>query len=272
MAKQQYKVFVLNLKKDTERREYITKHLKDRGIEFELIEGVYGKDLSQQQLDTLVDIEAAKKIINRDISIGEIGCSLSHQKIYKRILADNLDGAFIFEDDAYTCKDIKRIMDTIYDNRSKFTKKFWLVMSQSYINVYKKIFKIDSQYSVYKGPKIYCTDAYYIDNAAAKKLIKLNSPVKYTADWFRCGYIRKLNIFAINNACNLHDLKMDLSVIDADRTISKSQQSLLIKFKDLCKRIYFYKFTILLICLGVYKKAPLSKDLLKVVEQKDLKK
>ena len=270
MAKQQYKVFVLNLKKDTERREYITKHLKDRGIEFELIEGVYGKDLSQQQLDTLVDVKASKKIKGNKMSLNEIGCSLSHQKIYKRILADNLDGAFIFEDDAYTCKDIKKIMDITYDNRSKFTKKFWLVMSQSYININKRILKIDSQYSFHKGRVIKCTDAYYIDNAAARKLIKLNSPVKYVADWLR-EYADKLNIFAINSACNIQNPIIE-STIDENRD-NDFKKPRLFRLKELFKksyRIYIVNFYIFRY-IGIYKEASLSKDLLKKIEQKDLK-
>ena len=270
MAKQQYKVFVLNLKKDTERREYITKHLKDRGIEFELIEGVYGKDLSQQQLDTLVDIEAAKKIRGKKMALNEIGCSLSHQKIYKRILEDNLDGAFIFEDDVYTSKDIKKIMDITYDNRSKFTKKFWLVMSQSYININKRILKIDSQYSFHKGIRVKCTDAYYIDNVAARKLINLNSPVKYVADWLR-EYADKLNIFAINSACNIQNPIIE-STINENRD-NDLKKPILFRLKELFKKsckISYYKFHILRY-IKIYKKASLSKDLLKKIEQKDLK-
>ena len=190
--------------------------------------------------------------MGKDISLNEIGCSLSHQKIYKKIVDENLDGAFIFEDDAYTCKDIKKIITTIYRNKDKFLQKNWLVMSRSYINTRRKIFKIDDNYSVYKGIRIRYTDAYYIDRLGAEMLLDLNTPIKYVADWFKGGYINKLNITALDKACNVQNTQFE-SGIDENRN-NTYDKSLLFKVKEAIKKIYFYRFDMLRL-FGVVKKA-----------------
>ena len=262
---QKYKVFIINLKKDIHKREYITKHFKDRGVEFELIDAIYGKALSEEQLATLADVEASKKIMGKEISLNEIGCSLSHQKVYQRILDENLDGAFIFEDDVYTCKDIKKIMDIIYQNKSKLGKESWVALSRTYINVRKKMFKIDSQYSVHKGLRIKYTDAYFVGNAAARKLINLNSQVKYVADWFKGGYINKLNIFAVNSACNIQNPILESSINETRN--NNSRKPILFKVKDLIKKVYIYRLDILRL-LGIYKRASLSTDIITEINKK----
>ena len=74
-------IYVINLKKDLDRKQYMEKILsscKECNIEF--VEAVYGKKLSDIQLNDLFDWKLAHKRYGRDINLGEIGCTLSHMK------------------------------------------------------------------------------------------------------------------------------------------------------------------------------------------------
>ena len=46
MSSQPYKVFVVNLKKDTDRRACIEKHFADRCIKFEFVDDISGQDIN----------------------------------------------------------------------------------------------------------------------------------------------------------------------------------------------------------------------------------
>lgn len=197
MSSQHYKVFVINLKKDKDRRDYITKELVDRNIDFEIVEAVYGKELTQEQLHELVDVEQAKKNIGREMSLNEIGCALSHQKIYKKIVDENLDGAFILEDDIILKADFKIILDLIEKNKASLPQCVWLSLDESSIYSRKKMLKLNNEHAVYRGRIVGGTQAYYLDNSAAKKLLEKNTKVKYLADSNR-GYNFETNILSID--------------------------------------------------------------------------
>ena len=84
------KIFVINLKKSTDRRANVTSQMKKLGVDFEFIDGVDGRELSQSYVDSVFDKETAQKIW-KPMTRGEIGCSLSHISIYKKMIkrADN---------------------------------------------------------------------------------------------------------------------------------------------------------------------------------------
>ena len=190
MSPQPYKVFVINLKKDINRREHILKHFADRGVEFELVEGISGQNINQR----LIDFDKAEVNQRRRVSLNEMGCSLSHQKVYERIIEDNLEGAFIFEDDVMLSLNVKKILSSIDTNKNKLPKSVWLGMSKSYFYIDEHVvslFSNDNDVSIFKSYRTNGALGYYIDRLAAEKLIAINTPVSYLADSV-VGYRNKL--------------------------------------------------------------------------------
>ncbi len=95
------KTFVISMKDNTERRNYMKSVLSEINIEFQFFDAVVGNDLSQEELEEVYDEERAKKhkTIKRPLSKPEIGCTLSHIGVYRKIVEQNLSNALIFEDD-----------------------------------------------------------------------------------------------------------------------------------------------------------------------------
>ncbi len=70
-----FKIFVINLKRDTQRREYIENHLNDKKLKYEIIDAVYGKDLSKSEINEIANLKSSYKKMGKTISVNEIGCS-----------------------------------------------------------------------------------------------------------------------------------------------------------------------------------------------------
>jgi len=95
-------VFLINLKRRPERLVRMEYSLGLLGIQHKLIDAVDGKDLN----DTLVEALGIKMLPNyadpyhhRAMTMGEIGCFLSHYNIWKEIVERKLERSLIFEDD-----------------------------------------------------------------------------------------------------------------------------------------------------------------------------
>lgn len=97
------KIYVLNLKSRIEKRLKIKKQLNDQNIKYEIIEGIDGKELDNNYLkNNKIEIcnEYYWTIKNRNMTYGELGCTLSHLKIYeKHILENDKEYCLILEDD-----------------------------------------------------------------------------------------------------------------------------------------------------------------------------
>lgn len=94
-----FKVFLINLDKSQDRLEVCQQHLERYNIEFERVSAVYGKDLTQQQIDQFYDSKRNQKGYKKDLNLGELGCYLSHIKCWQKIVDEQLDYALILEDD-----------------------------------------------------------------------------------------------------------------------------------------------------------------------------
>ena len=83
-----FKIYVINLKRETSRRENIIKELKKQKIQdFEIIDAIDGKEIKKNEIDFFIS-KNNKFInpINTNMNAPEICCSLSHVKVYKNFL------------------------------------------------------------------------------------------------------------------------------------------------------------------------------------------
>lgn len=95
----QIPVFVINLQSSPERFQYAEQQLLALGIQPIRFNAVYGKDLTLQEIDACYDKPANKQRFRRSLSLGEIGCYLSHRGIWQLMLAQNIEMAIVLEDD-----------------------------------------------------------------------------------------------------------------------------------------------------------------------------
>ena len=100
------KIFVVNLATQPQKK---TKFINEwDGLEgnLEFIDAVDGRTMTDEELSQLT-----LDYPNLHLAKGEIGCALSHLKIYKKIVEDRIPIALILEDDVCLAKgiDIKTI-------------------------------------------------------------------------------------------------------------------------------------------------------------------
>ena len=104
------KIYLINLKRDVDRLDRVLQQFKKFNItNFEIVEAVDGKRLTQEQLDSDYDHKSAEKLV-RKLSLPEIGCALSHIDVYQRIIKEN-KRCLIMEDDVVISKKFQSFVD-----------------------------------------------------------------------------------------------------------------------------------------------------------------
>lgn len=91
--------YVVNLKKDSTKKRHMEKLLSNKGISATFVEAIYGAELTSDDIKRVYSSSECIKNINREMSLGEIGCSMSHLKICREMVVKSIDVALIFEDD-----------------------------------------------------------------------------------------------------------------------------------------------------------------------------
>lgn len=94
------KTYVINLPESEERRKYVLgETAKYPFMDVSLIEAVYGKKLTEEEINRVFDCNGFFRRYFRYPAPGEIGCTLSHRKCYEALLSSNDQSALILEDD-----------------------------------------------------------------------------------------------------------------------------------------------------------------------------
>ncbi|WP_081803684.1 glycosyltransferase family 25 protein [Halotalea alkalilenta] len=92
-------IYLLSLDRTPERRKPLIDYFGARKIDYTLVSAVDGRELDDDYVREINSSDFSRRM-NRPISIGEIGCLLSHQKIYSDILRKGNEWSIVLEDDA----------------------------------------------------------------------------------------------------------------------------------------------------------------------------
>lgn len=93
----QIPVFYINMEDAADRREWFEAQANGLGLEVTRVAAVVGRELPPEAIDRL------KGLIQSGTPLGpsEIGCFLSHKKVWEQLLATGTEWAFIAEDDLH---------------------------------------------------------------------------------------------------------------------------------------------------------------------------
>lgn len=183
------KAYVINLERSIERKAYmqqILKHMPFLAAEF--VSAVDGKAMNDGERMARFDVKRFKCRYDVDVRPGEIGCTLSHQKCYRKIIENNERYALILEDDILLPK-VKigsllekagKMMDTDMPLVLLLSGRYWYLGTSQFADCYK----IANVYNAF------LTHAYLINRAAAKILIE-KRPYITADDWL---YIRNKGV------------------------------------------------------------------------------
>ena len=95
-----YKIFVINLDERPDKFKNAEDQILAQGLSCERISAIRGSNLSEEEITKNYDTKANKKHYMKTMSVGEIGCYMSHRAAWQRIIDEELDYAIILEDDA----------------------------------------------------------------------------------------------------------------------------------------------------------------------------
>ena len=126
---EKFKIYVVNLKKDKDRRKNIIIEIEKQNIKnYEIIDAINGNELSNKELDSAS--YKNKNLINpwnTKMSPSQVGCALSHIKIYKKFIQTDYNLALILEDDAVFVQNFSEKLKKLILKNMKFRKQILLL-------------------------------------------------------------------------------------------------------------------------------------------------
>ena len=113
------KIFVVNLKQAVDRKKHMEKQLGAMNLSYEFIEAVDGRELDDEALVERSNLGFYRQHPSWDTrGKGIIGCALSHQNIYKKIVKRKIPRVLILEDDIHITKDMPMLLRKINKMRN----------------------------------------------------------------------------------------------------------------------------------------------------------
>jgi beta-1,4-galactosyltransferase len=234
MLKNRLRVYVVSLRDSTRRNLIIEQFLK-LNIDFTFVDAVNGKLLGPDEISAINNNVAVTQRYKRQIGVGEIGCTLSHQNIYMDIVNDNIDYAIIFEDDIKLSESLHEVINYFNDVESSNLDRNLYVLggqeglpSQDMLVVSERS-KIMISNSLYfnklnfSSRYIYRTCCYAISKNVAMNLNSVFNRSFYIADDWH--YLFSQRVFDAIYFCNVANHPEDLggSLIENERENTSSQ-------------------------------------------------
>jgi glycosyl transferase, family 25 len=171
-------IWVLNLAKDAQRLEFMSKQFTALGLRFSRVEALDGNLLAAADLK-LYSKERARKYSGRELVPGEIGCALSHARMWERIVRENIPEALIFEDDVYIGAALPRILE----RRDRFPPDWELINFST--DAPQEPFG-DFLFDIHRASRHKDlpdrASAYLLNTGGARKLLDHAYPIGHTAD------------------------------------------------------------------------------------------
>lgn len=171
--------YIINLEKSVVRKEYMNDLLRAYSfLDIHYVKGVEGKKLSESEISERFDKDRCLKRYGRALSLGEIGCTLSHRECYEKLLSTSFGYALILEDDIHPMRDLSELLQVDIDNILDNSKPTILFLSGDYW--YLNHERQQSVVSVFSAVGSY---AYFINRAAAKCILSIKRPYYTADDW-----------------------------------------------------------------------------------------
>ena len=201
------KYFVISLKKSVERRASISSILSSQGVDFEIFDATYGKEMTPEEQalfhsgsDPVLNMKAGRSVsIGGALSPAEKGCALSHLRLYQHILDQGLEHAVIMEDDVQPHPDafeavarvdcIKEPWDVInfssdYGIRSLPGARKYFFREDKNFYFQRLGMRNDVLDAIFNTRRIVLFNMMYIVTASAcRKLLEIGYPVRLPADY-----------------------------------------------------------------------------------------
>ena len=107
-------IFVISLARAEGRRAAMRARLDKLGADYEIVDAVDGAALTPADYgDNILRRDKFRRKFGREILDGEIGCYLSHYRLWQRMVTEKIPSALVLEDDADWDEDLLAVADDI---------------------------------------------------------------------------------------------------------------------------------------------------------------
>lgn len=193
-------VRIINLETSTERRLHMQEQMAAMGLDYRIVPAVNGGLLSQDEIDEIYRANAVLLRRGSHLSPGEIGCALSHIRLYREIVDNNIKAMAILEDDARIDKMILLAIE-----QYRHFPKDWDIVFLGYrmrATSLNTVQELPGKISL-KQPKgfghIRLAIGYIVSLDGASKLLKLTRDLHKPIDHYTGNY-RLLNTYVVDPA------------------------------------------------------------------------
>lgn len=214
-------IFIISLK-NSPRRAVIAKRLSSLNISFEFFDAIYGKDLTSYQLSE-IDYEFYPKYYaaRKPLTLGEIGCAMSHIQLYRRIIDNNIEQAIILEDDAIVYQDFEAIVRDILKKVPKRREIIFLEHGKAKSYPFKRNLIDGYRLVRYRSPSksskrsITRATGYILTLAGAKKLMNYAYPIRMPADYLTgLLQITHIHAYGVEPPCIFRGTDSEIDAIE----------------------------------------------------------
>jgi glycosyl transferase family 25 len=175
--------YLINLDRAKERLNFVMPAIVALRLPTERISAIDGKTLSRREIESVTDVESYKKFFKMQPEVGTIGCSLSHEKTWRRFLESDNEFAIIFEDDVqFHPAELREIIELAAEK-----KALWDIVNfeTKHSGCPVKITELCNQKClVFYLTNVTHAGCYLINRRAARKLLDNFYPIKMPLDHY----------------------------------------------------------------------------------------
>ena len=260
------KAFVINLDFEVERKAFMAQQLDAAGIAYEIVSAVKGKTLAPDYVRTVYDEAQALKIQGKPLSLGEIGCALSHLSIYQTMLENDTSASLILEDDALLHADLSGVLPLLAARIAAEARPTIYLLTHLIRYKQRPAVAVAAGHSLHPMVDACCAHGYLINKAAAREMQQLFSPITYPIDaWKRIAESGRIAIYGLNPYVIGHSKHANDSKIEQGRgTVSNDFEPRGLARLGFYARFYLYEkflFQIWKLVAGLKKQKKLPWDL-----------
>ena len=173
-------IWIINLKRDTERLLFMQTQMQRLDLDYRIIEAIDGRSLGDNE-KAPYSKSIALRDFGRELTAGEIGCALTHIKIWELMVKEGIEEILILEDDVH----LGTALIGVLNHRDRLPQDYQHINFST--NARQAPFG-DFVTDIYRASRHierpYLTSAYLLTKAGAQKLLKLVSPLYMPIDNF----------------------------------------------------------------------------------------
>lgn len=159
-------------------------HLANLGLTGEFFPAVDGRALADSAVEAVYDEAAAKKTEWGALTRGEIGCALSHRKVWQALLASGESGWLVLKDDAVLAEDVPHWLGMLADLiRDGDVVPFVPTDRNPYLFRQQRLQA--GRRLIYANQACIAATVYYVTPLAADRLLSASMPIWFPIDcWY----------------------------------------------------------------------------------------